>query len=148
MRAGSIGRALNAAKLVFPSDALVPGVEGVEGGGAAVLESRRDRRVAVDGARESGGGLRLTDSAAGVGVDGGDRIVVGFGSLALGEAASVWVELVDGDPSDTRERGESGVDLVGETGTLGPPVNLLPVLLGETRGPLGEDGMSTLLRRE
>jgi hypothetical protein len=146
MRAGSIGRALKAAKLVFPSGALVPGVEGVEGGGAAVLESRRDRRVAVDGVRESGGGLRLADSAVGVGVDGGDRIVVGFGGLALGEAANVWVELVD--ISNTLERGESGVDLVGETGTLGPPMNLLPVLLGETRGPLGDDGMSTLLRRE
>jgi hypothetical protein len=139
MRAGSIGRALKAAKLMFPSGALVPGVEGVEGGGAAVLESRRDRRVAVDGVRESGGGLRLADSAVGVGVDGGDRIV-------LGEAANVCVELVD--ISITLERGECGVDLVGETGTLGPPVNLLPVLLGETRGALGEDGMSTLLRRE
>ena len=154
-RVGSIGRALKAPKLVLPSDALVPGVEGEEGrGGAAVLESRRDRRVAVDGVRESGGGLRFVDSVVEVrvGVDGGDRTAVGFGRFLLGEAVNVE-EVVDGCLSDTLERGESGLDLVGEgvieTETLGLPINLLLLLpFGETRGPLGEDGMSTLLRRE
>jgi hypothetical protein len=80
---GSIGRALNAAKLVLTSIALDPGGERGEGGGA-VLESRRDRRVAADGVRESGGGLRF---AVGVGIvvvrvgvdaDVEDRIAVGL----------------------------------------------------------------------
>jgi hypothetical protein len=156
VRVGSIGRALKAAKLVLPTDALVPGVEGERGDGAAVLKSRRDRRVAADGVRESGGGLRFVDSVVGgrvgVSVDGGDRIAVDFGKFLLGEAPANVEEVVDGCLSDTLERGESGPDLVGEaeteTETLGPLMNLLLLPLGEVRGPLGEDGMSALLRRE
>jgi hypothetical protein len=156
VRVGSIGRALKAAKLVLPTDALVPGVEGERGDGAAVLKSRRDRRVAADGVRESGGGLRFVDSVVGgrvgVSVDGGDRIAVDFGKFLLGEAPANVEEVVDGCLSDTLERGESGLDLVGEaeteTETLGPLMNLLLLPLGEMRGPLGEDGMSALLRRE
>lgn len=157
VRAGSIGRALKAAKLVPPTDALIPGVEGEKrGDGAAVLKSRRDRRVAADGVRESGGGLRLVDSVVwvrvGVGVDGGDRIAVGFVRFLLCEAPANVDEVVDGCLSDTLERGESGLDLVGEavteTETLGAPMNLLLLPLGETRSPLGEGGMSALLRRE
>jgi hypothetical protein len=158
VRVGSIGRALKAAKLELPTDAPVPGVEGDKrGDGAAVLKSRRDRRVAADGVRESGGGLRFVDSVVGVrvgvsvvGVDGEDRIEVEFGKFLLGEAPADVKEMVDGCLSDTLERGESGLDLVGEavTETLGTSMNLLLPPLWETRGPLGKDGMSALLRRE
>ena len=158
VRVGSIGRALKAAKLELPTDAPVPGVEGDKrGDGAAVLKSRRDRRVAADGVRESGGGLRFVDSVVGVrvgvsvvGVDGEDRIEVEFGKFLLGEAPADVKEMVDGCLSDTLERGESGLDLVGEavTETLGTSMNLLLPPFWETRGPLGKDGMSALLRRE
>ena len=108
VRVGSIGRALKAAKLVLLSNELVPGVEGEEGGGgAAVLESRRDRRVAADGVRESGGGLRFVNCVVGVrvGVDGEVRIAVGLGRFLLGEAApNVEEVVVDGCLSDTLER--------------------------------------------
>jgi len=42
----------------------------------------------------------------GIGIDGRDRIVVGFGRFSLGEVANVE-EMVDGCLSDMLERGES-----------------------------------------
>jgi len=146
VRAGSIGRALNAAKLVvFPALA-GSGEKGEEGD--AVLESRRDRRaVVMDGVRESGGGLRFAARgcvAFGVSADGGDRTAVDL--FVLGEA-------VDGGNRErgwfgnVLERGESGLGLIGVVEAPGPLANLL-LLFGEARGPLGEDGTSTLLRRE
>ena len=149
VRAGSIGRALNATKLVVFPALLGSGENGEEGD--AVLESRFDRRAVVDGARESGGGLRFADKVCvvfEVSVDGGgDRIAVDL--FALGKAADVGDrELeVDGCLGNVLERGESGLGLVGEVEAPGPLVNLL-LLFGETRAPLGEDGTSTLLRRE
>lgn len=148
VRAGSIGRALNAAKLVVFPALLGSGENGEEGD--AVLESRRDRRAAVDGVRESGGGLRFADKVCvvfGVSADDGDRIAVDL--FVLGEAADVGnSELeVDGCLGNVPERGESGLGLIGEVEAPGPLVNLL-LLFGEARDPLGEDGMSTLLRRE
>jgi hypothetical protein len=156
VRAGSIGRALNAAKLVvllFPA-LLGSGEKGEEGD--AVLESRRDRRAAVDGVRESGGGLRFAAKACvvvvlfGVSVDGGDRVPADFKLLfVLGEAADVGDRALEvgGWLGNVLDRGESGLGLVGEVEARGPRVNLL-ALFGEARGPLGEDGTSTLLRRE
>jgi hypothetical protein len=148
VRAGSIGRALNAAKLVVFPAPFGSGENGEEGD--AMLESRRDRRAAVDGVRESGGGLRFADRVCvvfGVSADGGDRIAVDL--FGLGEAARVGDgELeVDGCLRNVLERGESGLGLVGEVEAPRPLVNFL-LLFGEARGPLGEDGMSTLLRRE
>ena len=147
VRAGSIGRALNAAKLVVFPALLGSGEKGEAGD--AVLESRCDRRSVVGGVRESGGGLRFAERACvvfGVNVDGGDRTAVDL--FVLGEAAGVGDrELeVGGWFGNVRERGESGFGLVGEV-EAGPFVNL-PLLSGEARRPLGKDGVSTLLRRE
>ena len=145
VRAGSIGRALNAAKLVVLFPALLSsGEKGEEGD--AVLESRRDRRAAVDGVLESGGGLRFV---FGVSVDGGDRIPADFKLFVLGEAADVEDREpeVGGRLGNVLDRGESGLGLVGEVEAPGPRVNLL-ALFREARDPLGEDGTSTLLRRE
>ena len=155
VRAGSIGRALNAAKLVALCPALLgSGEKGEEGD--AVLESRRDRRAAVDGVRESGGGLRFVAKACvvvavlfGVSVDGGDRIPADFRLFVLGETADVEDRALEvgGWLGNVLDRGERGLGLVGEVEAPGPRVNLL-ALFGEARDPLGEDGTSTLLRRE
>jgi hypothetical protein len=104
----------------------------------------------VDGVRESGGGLRFAAEACvavvfGVSVDGGDRIPADFKLFVLGEAAEALE--VGGWLGNVLDRGESGLGLVGEVEAPGRRANLL-ALFGEARGPLGEDGTSTLLRRE
>jgi hypothetical protein len=104
-----------------PAAVLVSGVGA--GVGSAALESRRDRRavaVAV-GVRESDDGLYF------------------------------FAGTVDGDittglfVSETLERDARGLDLVGEI--LDLPLNVL-ALFGDTLRSLGDDGSSTLLRRE
>jgi hypothetical protein len=155
---GSIGSALNAAKLVLVASAL-PALAVVSrdgDGGGAVLESRRDRRVAV-GVRASGGGRGLVDIEmdvvrVGVGVDGGD-IDIAAGLVFLFASVPGWagvlvvvVELaVDVCIRNSLESGERGVDLVGET--LDLPMDLFE-LFGDMLGTLGEEGRSMLLRRE
>jgi hypothetical protein len=152
VRVGSIGSALNAAKLVLAASAL-PALAVVSrdgDGGGAVLERRRDRRVAV-GVRASGGGRGLVDIEidvvrVGVGVDGGD---IAAGLVCLFASVPGWagvlvvvVELVvDACIRNSLESGERGVDLVGET--LDLPMDLFELL-----GTLGEEGRSMLLRRE
>ena len=140
VRAGSIGSALNAAKLVL---VLVCGEKGEEG--EAVLVSRRERRVAADGVRASGGGLRFVGGC----VEGARRSAVAAAGLFVlrGAAAGVGELAAGGWLGNALARGESGLGLVGEAGKLGPAVNLL-LLVGETRGPLGDGGRSMLLRRE
>ncbi len=140
VRAGSIGSALNAAKLVAAL-ALVCGEKGEEG--EAVLVSRRERRVAADGVRASGGGLRFVGGC----VEGGGRSAVAAAGLLVLRGAAGVGELASGWLGNALARGESGLGLVGEAEKLGPAVNLL-LWVGETRGPLGDGGRSMLLRRE
>ena len=124
--------------------ALVCGEKGEEG--EAVLVSRRERRVAADGVRASGGGLRFVGGCVEGG--GGRSAVAAAGLFVLrGAAGSVGELAAGGWLGNALARGESGLGLVGEVGKLGPAVNLL-LLVGETRGPLGDGGRSMLLRRE
>lgn len=96
------------------------------GVGSAALERRRDRRaVVVEGARERDGARYFFADAVDVGR--GDGVTTGL--------------IV----SETLERDARGISLVGET--LDLPVNLL-ALFGDIPGSLGEEGSSTLLRRE
>jgi hypothetical protein len=121
---------LNAAKFVVCvlAASLAPAALHVSGVGAGVgnaaLESRRDRRavaVAV-GVRES---------------DDGRYFFAGPGDGGI--TAGLFV------PETPLERAARGLDLVGEI--LDLPLNVLAVF-GDTLGSLGDDGSSTLLRRE
>jgi hypothetical protein len=145
---------LNAAKFVVfecaaslaPSATLLVSAVGA-GVGNAALESRRDRRavaVAV-GVRKSDGCRYFVADIVDVDDDddGGGDIVFGVATVVeLVYVVCLWDTL-------ERERGERGIDLVGETWGLPRAVNLL-ALFGEILGPLGEgeEGRSTLLRIE
>lgn len=147
VRAGSIGSALNAAKLVVGPASPPPPPTGDDDGGA-VLESRRERRerVGVYVCVESGGGRRFIDDGRGGETDVTTAAARGSarrGGLEAEEEADV------GRFGDTLRRvlvvEERGLCTVGE-------VLLLPVMLGVSRdttyGPVGEAGISTLLRTE
>jgi hypothetical protein len=125
MRAGSIGRALNAAKLVTSSLPVTVSWDGDgdEGGGTA-SESMRERREEVLDARESDAG----------------RCFVGDD---VGNVEGAAIEHVR--PGDMLERGERALRLVGDV--LDWLVNLL-VLPGDVLGPVGKVGRSILLRME
>jgi hypothetical protein len=73
VRAGSIGSALNAAKLVVSTAASLRLPRTTGDGGGAVLESRRERRVRVGARARSGGGRRFVDDDDDVG--GGEATV-------------------------------------------------------------------------
>lgn len=139
VRAGSIGSALNAAKLVVP--AALPSTTG-DGGGGAVLESRRERRERVGVRERSGGGRRFTDDDD----EGGGE--TGTTTTAV-RCLGVVVDVRFGDALG--RVGERGLDTVGEELLLLlRPVNLLVVgVAGVTMcSPVGEAGISTLLRTE
>jgi hypothetical protein len=126
MRAGSIGRTLNAAKLVLVTPLLPATVswdgDGDEGGGTA-FESRRERREEVLGGRESDPGCCF-----------------------MGDVGDVeGAEFEDVRPGDMLERGERALRLVGDM--LDWLENLL-VFPGDVLGPVGKVGRSTLLRME
>jgi hypothetical protein len=127
MRAGSVGRALNAAKLVLVTSSIPVTVswdgDGDEGGGTA-SESMRERREEVLDARESDAG----------------RCFVGDD---VGNVEGAEIEHVR--PGDMLERGERALRLVGDV--LDWLVNLL-VLPGDMLGPVGKVGRSILLRME
>jgi hypothetical protein len=125
MRAGSIGRALNAAKLVTSSLPVTVSWDGDgdEGGGTA-SESMRERREEVLDARESDAGRC-------------------FVSDDVGNVEGAAIEHVR--PGDMLERGERALRLVGDV--LDWLVNLL-VLPGDVLGPVGKVGRSILLRME
>jgi hypothetical protein len=146
---------LNAAKFVVfefaaslaPSALLCSAVGA--GVGNAALESRRDRRavavaVTVGVRKRDGCRYFVADIVdVDVDVDGGGDIVFGVATVVeLVFVVCLWDTL-------ERERGERGIDLVGETWGLPRAVNLL-AWFGEILGPLGEgeEGRSTLLRRE
>lgn len=131
VRAGSIGSALNAAKLIAAAtaaaavspatDVSAAGADAGVGGGA-VLESRRERRERVGARERRGGGRCLIDNG---------------GVEAEAEAGADAVRFGD--------------SLLGERGLV-CTVLLLPLVLGVSRGntygPVGEAGISTLLRTE
>jgi hypothetical protein len=117
-------------------------------GGGAVLESRRERRVRVGARERSGGGRRFVDDEGGgeAGVAavearrsaaGGGLEAEGVDAVRLGDTLGRVVEVVE-------ERGLCEVPMPP------PAVNLL--VLGVSRettyGPVGEAGISTLLRKE
>jgi hypothetical protein len=119
---------LNAAKLVVPAAAAsLPGDVSGAGAGGAVLERRRERRERVGARGRSGGGRGFIDGA--------------LPRRSEAEEADAAVRF-----GDTLGRGvERGGCTVGEL-----PENLL--VLGVSRettyGPVGEAGISTLLRTQ
>lgn len=149
VRAGSIGSALNAAKLVVPAAASVWPPCTIGGGGGAVLESRRERRVWVDARAMSGGGRRFVDDDDD---GGGDEAAAEARRSALRggrEADAVRLGETLGRAVGVIPREERGLCMAGEV-LVPPVVNLL--VLGVSRdttyGPVGEVGISTLLRKE
>jgi hypothetical protein len=126
MRAGSIGRALNAAKLILVTS-LLPVIVSWDGdedkGGGMVFESMRERREEVLGSRKN---------------DAGCCFVGDVGDLK-------GAEIEDVRPGDMLEWGEWALRLVGDM--LDWLVNRL-VLPGDVLGPVGKVGRSTLLRME
>lgn len=148
VRAGSIGSTLNAAKHVVSAAAasLRPPCTTGDGGGGAVRESRRERGVRVGARARSGGGRRFV-------VDDDD----GGGEAAAEARRSV---LRGGRETDAVRLGERGVVeerrglcTAGEVLVLvlvPPVVSLLAlgVSTDTTYGPVGEVGISTLLRKE
>ena len=138
-RAGSIGSALNAAKLVMPTAASRP-----EDGGGAVLESKRERRVRVGARERSGGGRCFVDDEGGgeAGVSATEaRLSAARGGLETEGVDAV--RLGDTLGRVLEERGLCEVPML-------PAVNLpvLGVSRETTSGPVGEAGISTLLRKE
>ena len=123
---------MNAAKLVVPAAASPPGdVSAGPGPGGAVLERRRERRERVGVRERSSGGRGFIDGAVPRQSEAEEADAVRFGDR-LGRVMAVVL-------------GERGICTVGEL-----PVNLL--VLGVSRettyGPVGEAGISTLLRTE
>ena len=109
---------MNAAKLV----ASLPGDAG-SGGGGAVLESRRERRERVGGARERrGGGRGFIDAMVPRRSEAAAALAVRFGDTF----------------------GDRGLCTIDEV----LPVLVLGVSRETTYGPVGEAGISTLLRTE
>lgn len=133
VRAGSIGSALNAAKLVVSVAAsLRPPPCTTRDGGGAVLESRRERGVRVGARERSGGGRRFVADDDSRGVD------------ATAEARRSVLR--GGRETDAARLEERGLCTAVEVLVL-PVVNLLALGVS-TYGPVGEVGISTLLRKE
>jgi hypothetical protein len=78
---------------------------------------------------------------------GGRSTMAAMGLFMLHGAAAGVRELVHGWLGNVLVQGESRLGLVGEAEKLGPAMNLL-LLVGETRGPLGDARRSMLLCRE